>query len=98
MKKRVRRGLFGVLLCFGLSTMTVQADEPVDYGVTINETAVTAANAADVLADEQNTGKVSYNAETNTLTISGSIQNAGGGLEALTIDGNNGTNVIIEGG
>lgn len=45
------------------------AEDATDYGLTVNGTSVTSANATDILDD----GKASYDAVTRTLTLSGDI-------------------------
>ena len=45
------------------------AEDATDYGLTVNGTRVTSANATDILDD----GKASYDAVTRTLTLSGDI-------------------------
>lgn len=45
------------------------AEDATDYGLTVNGTRVTSANATDILDD----GKASYDAVTRTLTLSGNI-------------------------
>ena len=50
---------------------------PIDYGFRVNGIWVTETNAADILSDnEENAGKVSYDAESNTLTLNGVNVNA----------------------
>ena len=45
---------------------------PVSYGITVGGVEVTSENASDILSDDQvNAEKVSYNAQTNTLTLNG---------------------------
>ena len=52
-------------------TVTAFAQTEKKYNITVLDTAVTSENAANVLAGSENDGKVSYNAETNTLTLNG---------------------------
>ncbi|MBO5355346.1 MAG: InlB B-repeat-containing protein, partial [Clostridia bacterium] len=56
-----------VTLCALLAVCTLSASAVSAYDLWVNDTQVTAQNAADVLGD----GTVSYDAATNTLTLSG---------------------------
>ncbi|MDY3994080.1 MAG: S-layer homology domain-containing protein, partial [Evtepia sp.] len=96
MKKRLLSILFTLALCLALLSVTALAADTVDYGVTVNGVAVTSDNVGDVLSDS-NPGKVSYDAETNTLTINGGLTNAGSPT-ATVIQGNGTTDVKIDGG
>ena len=89
MKKRLLSILFTLAVCLGLLSVTALAEDTVDYGVSVNGTSVTSANADNVLGD----GKVSYDADTNTLTITGTLS---GGTNSIT--GNGATDVVIDGG
>lgn len=85
--KKVKKKLLGTLLCcvliLGMTPIMAFADT--SSSVTVNETVVTESNKDDVLED----GKVSYDFNTNTLNVTGSIE---GGL---TITGNGSTDIII---
>lgn len=52
-------------------TVTVFAQTEEKYNITVLDTAVTSENASNILAGGENDGKVSYDAETNTLTLNG---------------------------
>ena len=90
MKKRLLSVTAILVLCLALLSVTALAADTEGYGVTVNGVAVTSANADDVLSDS-NPGKVSYDADTNTLTINGTL--AGG----TNISGNGTTDVVING-
>ena len=65
------------------------------YGVTVNGVEVDEANYTDVLADGVNDGKVSYDPATNTLTVSGTLTDAGYTIIPLEIAGNDTTDVVL---
>ena len=90
MKKRLLSVTAILVLCLALLSVTALAADTEGYGVTVNGVAVTSANADDVLSDS-NPGKVSYDADTNTLTLNGTL--AGG----TNISGNGTTDVVING-
>lgn len=64
------------------------AEDATDYGLTVNGTSVTSANATDILDD----GKASYEDATRTLTLSGDISVTDNAVnpfgEQITVDGN----------
>lgn len=64
------------------------AEDATDYGLTVNGTRVTSANATDILDD----GKASYEDATRTLTLSGDISVTDNAVnpfgEQITVDGN----------
>lgn len=64
------------------------AEDATDYGLTVNGTRVTSANATDILDD----GKASYEDATRTLTLSGDISATDNAVnpfgEQITVDGN----------
>ena len=63
------------------------AEDATDYGLTVNGTSVTSANATNILGD----GKASYDADTRTLTLSGDISATDNAVnpfgEQLTVTG-----------
>ena len=65
------------------------------YGVTVNGVEVDEVNYTDVLADGVNDGKVSYDPATNTLTVSGTLTDAGYTIIPLEIAGNGTTDVVL---
>ena len=65
------------------------------YGVTVNGVEVDEVNYTDVLADGVNDGKVSYEPATNTLTVSGTLTDAGYTVMPLEISGNGTTDVVL---
>ena len=90
MKKRLLSILFTLALCLGLLSVTALAAD------TITVNGVDATNPAAV-TEAFGEGKVSYDAETNTLTINGGLTNAGSPT-ATVIQGNGTTDVKIDGG
>ena len=66
------------------------------YGIIVNGVQVTTVNKSNVLPNNQN-GKVSYNADTNVLTIDGFL---GDLLNPVTtvISGNGSTDIVLNGG
>lgn len=107
-KRRILGILFGFTLALGLSfgmSMTAWAD-PVSYDLWVGNTQVTSMNKDNVLGD----GTVSFNPDTNTLTLSGvtitqkGTNNSGinygtsgsGSLGPLTIELSAGTKNTIE--
>ena len=65
------------------------------YGVSVNGVEVDEVNYTDVLADGVNDGKVSYDPATNTLTVSGTLTDAGYTVMPLEISGNGTTDVVL---
>ena len=65
------------------------------YGVSVNGVEVDEVNYTDVLADGVNDGKVSYDPATNTLTVSGTLTDAGYTIIPLEIAGNGTTDVVL---
>lgn len=47
------------------------SNQPISYGITIAGTEVTSNNASNIIVNGENGGKVSYDPETNTLTLKG---------------------------
>ena len=68
---------------------------PEEYGIMLGDTYVTAANAGDILAnDETNAGKAKYDVKTNTLTLDGvDIQ----GWGQVFYNRNDGLTVVLKG-
>lgn len=97
--KKILSLLLAFCLAVGLIPVTAFA---ADYSVTINGIVITDSNANDVLGD----GTVSYDADTNTLTLNGAnltqIQNTTGEAFTIKVSGNNtvaitsGTTNLIE--
>ena len=73
----------------------VEFGSAASYGVTVNGVEVDEANYTDVLADGVNDGKVSYDPATNTLTVSGTLTDAGYTVIPLEISGNGTTDVVL---
>ena len=86
MKKRLLSILFTLAVCLGLLSVTALAAET-EGDITVNDTQVTSSNQNDVFGD----GKVSYDPDTNALSVNGF---QGGNL---TISGNGSTDVVISG-
>lgn len=89
MRSKKWTGIFVcLLLCICMFPVTAFAADP-HYAVTVNGNAITESNADDVLGD----GTVSYDADTNTLTMNGAdltqIQNNTGKAFTIQVSGTN---------
>ena len=73
----------------------VEFSSAASYGVSVNGVEVDEVNYTDVLADGVNDGKVSYDPATNTLTVSGTLTDAGYTIIPLEITGNGTTDVVL---
>ena len=73
----------------------VEFGSAASYGVSVNGVEVDEVNYTDVLADGVNDGKVSYDPATNTLTVSGTLTDAGYTIIPLEIAGNDTTDVVL---
>ncbi len=73
----------------------VEFSAAASYGVTVNGVEVDEVNYTDVLADGVNDGKVSYDPATNTLTVTGTLTDAGNTVIPLEISGNGTTDVVL---
>lgn len=93
--RRILAVILSFALCLTLLPVTAFAEETEGYGITVNGTLVTESNASNVLSDEYNNNKVSYNADTNTLTISDCLCGNDGNGTPTVISGNGETDIVI---
>lgn len=84
MKKKILSTFLALCMCLTLLPTVALAEEPpIDYEITVGNTAVTSANADNVLgAINSENGKptVSYDAENDALTLNGATITLGGQL------------------
>lgn len=66
--------------------------DAVSYGISINGTQITSANAANVFATGSNANKVTYDAAANRITITGMF------IGPLAVRGNGSTDIYCDGG
>ena len=69
-------------------TSVYYSNQPISYGLTVAGTTVTSSNASNIIVNVENDGKVSFDPETNTLTLNGATLNDNiiSNLSELTID------------
>ena len=86
MKKRVLSVILALCMCISLLPTTARAET--GYGLTVGDVEVTSSNAANITGD----GKVSYDPETNTLTLNNATIE--GGEYGIKYNGGNTLNIV----